>query len=62
MRNLPKMTPERELKSAMEKLRISQEGTIDSNVLRMRELRKSQRSQARGKSHEGLFTVKKRFC
>lgn len=55
-------TPEFILSSSKEKLRISQEGTIDSHVLGMRELRKFQRAQARGKNHENLFMVKKRFC
>ena len=47
--NVPR-TPERELKAAMERLRLGKEGTIDANVLRMRAVRAEQASQPRKKT------------
>ncbi len=44
--NIPK-TPERELRAAKERIRLSQQGTIDEHVLRMRALRAVQTSQPR---------------
>jgi hypothetical protein len=58
----PEKTPERECKAAMERLRLANEGTIDTHVLSTRERRKAQTAQERGPSHEGFIMVHRRFC